>query len=66
MFPAVYCGTTFGIANVCARFGGIVAPLVSEMLKETNRRKREDNLETIHNLSAIEEEETGDKDRKRR
>ena len=27
----MYRGTVFGIANVCARIGGILAPLVSEI-----------------------------------
>lgn len=28
MFPTVYRGTVFGIANICARAGGILAPIV--------------------------------------
>ena len=28
MFPTVYRGTVFGIANICARVGGILAPLI--------------------------------------
>ncbi len=31
MFPTAYRGTVFGIANVCARVGGILAPLVSQV-----------------------------------
>ena len=31
MFPTVYRGTVFGIANVSARVGGILAPLVSQV-----------------------------------
>ena len=28
MFPSVYRGTVFGIANVCARVGGMLAPVI--------------------------------------
>ena len=28
MFPTEYRGTVFGIANICARVGGILAPLI--------------------------------------
>ncbi len=35
MFPTVYRGTVFGIANICARVGGILAPLVDGIAKDS-------------------------------
>ncbi len=32
LFPTVVRGSVFGIANVCARLGGIVAPMVDALI----------------------------------
>lgn len=32
LFPTVVRGSVFGIANVCARIGGIVAPMVDALM----------------------------------
>ena len=35
MFPTVYRGTVFGIANLSARVGGLLAPLVPDLVGKT-------------------------------
>ena len=32
MFPTSIRGTVFGIANLCARIGGIIAPIIDGLL----------------------------------
>ena len=34
MFPTSVRGTIFGIANVCARIGGIIAPMIDGLLPQ--------------------------------
>ena len=35
LFPTVFRGTVFGIANIFARFGGILAPLIDGVAKNS-------------------------------
>ena len=32
MFPTVYRGTVFGIANLSARVGGLIAPIIPDLV----------------------------------